>query len=67
MLANVGFGALLEGGQSDLDLYGFRFLTRHSFLLDDVDAGRAAIAFDAKTRCIASKPRILERHVLERA
>jgi integrase len=30
MLANVGFGALLEGGQSDLYLYGFRFLARRS-------------------------------------
>ncbi len=59
MVANVGFGALLEGGHSDLDLYGFRVLARRSLLLHDVDAGCAAIAFDAKTRCIASKPRIL--------
>ena len=59
MLANVGFGAPLEGGQSDLDLYGLRFLPRRSLLLHDVDAGCAAIAFDAKTRRIASKPRIL--------
>ena len=67
MLANVGFGALLEGGQSDLDLYGFRFIARRSLLLHDVDAGCAAIAFDAKARSIASKPSILQRHVLEGA
>ena len=30
-LANVDFGALLECGQSDLDLYGLRFLTRLRF------------------------------------
>jgi hypothetical protein len=28
MLANVGFSALLEGGQSDFYLYGFRLLAR---------------------------------------
>src|SRR5574337_809885 len=28
MLANVDFSALLEGRQSDLDLYGFRFFAR---------------------------------------
>jgi hypothetical protein len=33
MLANVGFGALLEGGQSDLDLDGFRVLARRWLLL----------------------------------
>ena len=65
MLTNVGFSALLEGGQSDLDLYGFRVLARRSLLLHDVDAGCGAIAFNAETRRIASKPRILERHVFE--
>ena len=65
MLANVGFSALLEGGQSDLYLYGFRLLARRSFLLHDVDAGCGAIAFNAETRRIASKPRILERHVFD--
>jgi hypothetical protein len=64
MLANVGFGALLEGGQSDLYLYGFRFLARRSLLLHDVDAGCAAIALDAKTRCIASHVFPLAKSVL---
>ena len=54
VLANVGFSALLEGGQSELDLYGFRFLARRSLLLHDVNARCAAIAFDAETRRIAS-------------
>ena len=67
VLANVGFGALLEGGQSDLDFYGFRFPARRGFLLYDVEARGAAIAFDAKTRCVAGKARILWRHILERA
>src|SRR5882724_1452260 len=53
-LANVDFGALLEGGQSDLDLYGFRFLTRSAFLLHDVDAGRTAIPFYSEPCCITS-------------
>ena len=66
-LAYVDFGAFLEGRQSDLDLCGFRFLARRPLLLHDVDAGCAAITFDAQTRCIASKPRILERYVLDRA
>ena len=44
-LANVDFGALLECGQSDLDLYGFRFLTRRALLLNDVDARCTAIPF----------------------
>jgi len=55
MLANVGFGTFLESGQSGRDLDCFRFLARRSLLLHDVDAGCAAIAFDAKTRRIASK------------
>jgi hypothetical protein len=59
VLAYVEFGALLEGRQSDLDLFGFRFLARRSLLLHDVDARRTAIAFDAKTRCVASEPRPL--------
>ena len=54
MLANEGFGALLEGRPDDLDLCGFRVLARRPLLLDDVDARCAAIAFDAKTCCIAS-------------
>jgi hypothetical protein len=45
MLANVGFTALLEGGQSDLYIYGSRLLARRSFLLHDVDAGCGAIAY----------------------
>ena len=35
VLANVNFGALLEGGQSDPDLYGFRLLTRLALLSPD--------------------------------
>jgi hypothetical protein len=54
VLANVGFGARLEGGQSDLDLYGFRFLTRRSLLLHDVDARCAAIPFHSEPRRITS-------------
>src|SRR6266436_887793 len=54
VLAYVDFGALLEGRQSDLDLFGFRFLARRSLLLHDVDARRTTIAFNAETRCIAS-------------
>jgi hypothetical protein len=45
MLANVGFTALLEGGQSDLYIYGSSLLARRSFLLHDVDAGCGAIAY----------------------
>jgi hypothetical protein len=58
MLANVGFGALLERGQSDLDLYGFRVLARRSLLLHDIDAKCAAITFDSKTRSVAGHARI---------
>ena len=45
MVSNEGFSALLEGGQSDLYLYGFRFLTRRSFLLHDIDARCARSPF----------------------
>jgi hypothetical protein len=58
-LADVDFGAFLEGRQSELDFRDFRFLARRALLLNDVNAGCAAIAFDAETRSIASKTRIL--------
>jgi hypothetical protein len=54
VFTNVGFGALFEGGHSDLALYGLRFLTRCPLLLDDVDAGCAAIPFHSEPRRITS-------------
>jgi hypothetical protein len=59
MLADIDFSALLEGRAGDRDLNSFRFFAGCSFLLYDVDARRAAIAFDAKARRIARKPGIL--------
>jgi hypothetical protein len=53
-LANVNFGALLECGQSDLDLYGLRFLTRRALLLNDVDARCTAIPFNSEPCRITS-------------
>ncbi len=58
MLANVDFGALLERGQSDLDLDGFRVFASLSLLLNDIDARCAAITFDSETRSIAGHARI---------
>jgi hypothetical protein len=54
VLANIGFRAFLEGGGSDLNLYGFSFFTCGSLLLHDVDARCAAITFDSETRIVAS-------------
>src|SRR4051812_4034105 len=54
VLANVDFGALLKGGQSDLDLHGFCLFTRHALLLHDVDAKCTAIPFYPEPRGITS-------------
>ena len=54
VLAYVDFGAFFEGRQTELDLYGPRFLARRSLLLHDIDAKRAAIALNSETRGIAS-------------
>src|ERR1700688_3411810 len=40
VLAYVDFSAFFEGRQTELDLYGLRFLARRSLLLHDIDAKR---------------------------
>jgi hypothetical protein len=45
----------------------FLFLAPGALLRNDVDAGRVPVALDAEPGGVARKPRILERHILERA
>ena len=48
VFANVRFPRVLGDGQRELDLDGFGFLARRSFLLHDVNASDAAIPFHSE-------------------
>src|ERR1700733_5360015 len=54
VVANERFRALLESGQDDFGFHGFRFLTRRSPLLHDVDARFRAISLHLEPRRVAS-------------
>jgi len=67
VLVNVPFGALLERRHRRRILLGLDLLPRGSLLRDDVDTGGTPVALHAEPGCIACQPRILQRHVAERA